>query len=149
MWPNLVINWLIQSLIKPMIDVLIVNRPVWPGLLYKQLCDLFSKSCFVKISPSNLHSQTIRASELKFERRFTSPHLLCVRCQMSHVTCHVSHVTCHITHVTCHMLYVSIFIICFFDKVMMPVNEYWFLECRIYWWINELFQQWWKILIQW
>ena len=35
------------------------------------------------ISSTNLHSQTVRARELKFERMFTSSYLSCVRCHMS------------------------------------------------------------------
>ena len=52
------------------------------------------RSWFVKITSSNLHSQTTRARKLK-ERRFTSHHLSCVRCHMSPFTCHMSHGTCN------------------------------------------------------
>ena len=42
-----------------------------------------------------LHSQTVRAGELKFW--FTSPNWLHVMCNMSCVMCHLSHVTCHVS----------------------------------------------------
>ena len=46
--------------------------------------------------PYNLES-------INFERRFTSPHMSCVRCHMSGVRCQVSNVTCHMSRVTCHV----------------------------------------------
>ena len=48
----------------------------------------------MKISSTNLHSQTVRARELKFWEGSPPP------------TCHVSCVTCHLSHVTCHMSFV-------------------------------------------
>ena len=59
-------------------------------------------SSYVKISSPKLHSQTIRARELKFWEKVHHPPLH-VMCQVSHVTCHISGVTCHMSCVTCHM----------------------------------------------
>ena len=77
-----------------------------PGLFYKHLChsvsDRVSQSSFVKISSKHLHSQTVRARELKFW--FTSPYMLCVMCHISSVPCHMSYVTCHVWHDTCHLM---------------------------------------------
>ena len=61
-------------------------------------------SSFVKISATYLHSQTVRARELKFGEKVF----------LSHLTSHVSGVTCHESYVTCQMS-------C--DKVVKPVSE--------------------------
>ena len=67
------------------------------------------------ISSTNLHSQTVRAKELIFERRSTSPYLSRVRCHMSGVTCHVSHVTCHMSRVMCQ-IFLFFFFFFFFGQ---------------------------------
>ena len=70
---------------------------------------------FVGISSEHLHSQTVRARELKFWKKVYLPPS--VMCHMSCVTCHVSHVMYHISCVTCHMFFLS-----FFDKVVKLVS---------------------------
>ena len=67
---------------------------------------------FVKISLTNLHYQTLRARELKFWEKVTSPH-------MSHVTCHMSHVTCHMSHVTHHVSHVNFFFFFFLQRLKL------------------------------
>ena len=44
----------------------------------------------MEIYSAQLHSQTVRARKLNFEKRFTVPH-------MSYVTCHVSCLMCQVT----------------------------------------------------
>ena len=51
----------------------------------------------MKVSSTNLHSQTGRARELTFWEKVHLPPR--VTYQMSHVTCHMSRVTCHVSHV--------------------------------------------------
>ena len=66
---------------------------------------------------TNLHSQTVRARELKFGEKV---HLsIPVMCQVSHVTCHMSRVTCCVSPITCHMSSVRFF---FLDKVVKLVR---------------------------
>ena len=70
--------------------------------------DSLSHSSFVKISSKHLHSQTVRARNLKF---WDNVHyLLCVAnqlsvfsCQLSVVICKVSVVRCHVSSVICYM----------------------------------------------
>ena len=51
----------------------------------------------MKISSEHLHSQIVRARELKIEKRFPSP-----TCLVSHVMCHVSCIRCPVLRVTCN-----------------------------------------------
>ena len=53
------------------------------------------------LSSKHLHSQTVRAGELKFLQDVHLPRL--VTCHVSCGICHVSQVICHKSHVTCHM----------------------------------------------
>ena len=46
----------------------------------------------MEISSAHSHGQTVRARELKFETRFTTPNLSCVMCHVYRVTCHMSNV---------------------------------------------------------
>ena len=65
-----------------------------PWLFYKHLCNLFIYQLVE--SSTNVHSQTVKARELKILEKVYFP--LCVthvRCQMSGVTSHESHVLCH------------------------------------------------------
>ena len=41
--------------------------------------------------------KTLSLGSWKCERRFTSPHLWCVMCEVSGVRCHMSHVRCHLS----------------------------------------------------
>ena len=67
-------SWLIPIFIflyitKFMEALLIINRPGVAGAVLRTLpllIDLFSHSSFVEISSAHLHSQTVRARELKF-----------------------------------------------------------------------------------
>ena len=52
---------------------------------------VFPQLSFVKISSKYLHSQTVRASELKFQEKVQFP--LSVMCHASHVIFHMSRVT--------------------------------------------------------
>ena len=70
-------------------------------------------SRFVKLFSSNVHYQTVRASELKFWEKVPLPPP--VKYQVSHVMCHMTHVTCHLSPVTCHMSHVF-FSFIFFGK---------------------------------
>ena len=56
----------------------------------------------MKISSTNLQSQTKRDRSWNFERMFTFLH-------MSHVTCHMSRVTCHMSCVTCIIYFLLLF----------------------------------------
>ena len=61
----------------------------------------------MKLSSVHLHSQTVRARELKFWEKV---HLLPrVICHVSHAMCHVSCVPCHMSCVTCHVSHVFVF----------------------------------------
>ena len=66
----------------------------------------------MKISSIHCLSQTVRAIELQFWRRFTPHHVSHIMCHMSCVTCHVSHVMCHMSYVTCHVSHVMCHISC-------------------------------------
>ena len=44
----------------------------------------------MEISSQHLPTQTVRARDLEFERRFNFHHMACVMCQLSHVACHLS-----------------------------------------------------------
>ena len=74
----------------------LLTDPVKPGLLfYKHLCYSVSQSAIPSLKSSKcLHSQTVRARELKFWENFHLP--INVACQLSHVTCQMSPVTCNI-----------------------------------------------------
>ena len=54
----------------------------------------------MKIYSKHLHSQTVRARELKFSEKVHLPPP--VTCHVSHVTYHMSHVACHVSHVKCN-----------------------------------------------
>ena len=53
----------------------------------------FSEWSFSSKSSKDLHSQTVRARDLKFWEQVHCPPL--VTCQMPYVMCHMSRVTCH------------------------------------------------------
>ena len=87
-------------------------RPGVAGALLQNLCHSFihsvSHSSFVEISSEHLHSQTVRARELKLREKVYLPppvmcHMSCVTSHVSHVMCHMSCVTCHTSCVRCHM----------------------------------------------
>ena len=100
----------------------IFNRPGVARLFYKQLCCSlidwlinWVKSSFVEVSLEHLHSQIVRARELKFwEKDHLHPPVMC---HMSCVTCHVSSVTCHMSHV----FFLSFFL-SFLSKVVTLVG---------------------------
>ena len=89
---------------------LVFNRPVGAraGLQTPlSFINYLIESSFVEISPKHLHSQSIRARDLKFLEIVHLPprvtrHMSCVTCHMSFVTGHMSFVTGHMSHVMCH-----------------------------------------------
>ena len=65
------------------------------------------QSSFSSQSSTHHKSQTVRARELKFDKKFT-PHLV------SQVTCHVAYVTCQASGVVCHRSAVMFQVSCVF-----------------------------------
>ena len=91
---------------KPCISLLF-NRPGVAGAVLQTLFFLnnfltasVSQWSFVKISSSNLHSQTIRVRKLKFGEKVHLP---------PPVTSHLSHVMCHVSCVNVMCTYLFIF----------------------------------------
>ena len=77
----------------------LLKRPGVAGAFLQtplSLIKLMSESAHSSKSSENVHSQTIR----NFEKRFTSPHLSCVKCHVSFVKCHLSRVRCHMSCIT-------------------------------------------------
>ena len=69
-----------------------------PVLFYKHLHHSLIDSPISSKSSKHLHSQTVRARELKFgEKVHLPPHVMCL---MSHFTFYMSHFTCHMSHFT-------------------------------------------------
>ena len=64
------------------------------------LVNLVTDWSFFSYSSKQLHSQTIRASKLKFWEKVHLPPP--VTCHVSHIMFHVSCVTCHMSRVKCH-----------------------------------------------
>ena len=62
----------------------------------------------MKISSTNLPSQTITARKLKFWEKVHIPPPISYH--VSNVMCHVSQATCHISHITCHISHVKFFL---------------------------------------
>ena len=86
----------------------IINRPGVAGAIHQTpsaLVNYFSKSAFVEISSKHLHSQFVRAKELKFLENVhrTMYHMSHVMCHVSWVMGHMSHLTSHMSHVTCYV----------------------------------------------
>ena len=98
----------IQVFNRPSVAVAVLQTPFL-------LINWLSESAFSSKFPANLHSQAVRARELKFWDNIHLPqhiicHMSCVTCQMSFVTCHMSCVTCIVSHVL------------FFNKVVKLVG---------------------------
>ena len=77
----------------------------------------------MEISLQHLHTQTVKAKELKFGEKIHLPPP--VMCHISSITCHGSHVTCRGSHVTCHVSHAmdyNIFSIFFLAKVVKLVD---------------------------
>ena len=71
----------------------------------------------MEISLQHLHTQTVKAKELKFGEKIHLP---------PHVMCHISSITCHDSHVTCrvsHVMDYNIFSIFFLAKAVKLVDS--------------------------
>ena len=84
------------------------------------LIHLVSGSSFVDISLEHLHSQTVRARELKFGEKVYLPSP--VTLHVSNVTRHMSYLTWHILFVTWHVSHIFYLFLFFLDKKVKLVS---------------------------
>ena len=85
---GLLLTGLLGLIKRPGIAGAVLQTPV---SFIHSLINYLSQSSFVKISSSNLQSQTLKARELKAQKKVHLPTL--VTCHMSCVSCHMSQVT--------------------------------------------------------